>query len=39
MKKIVGVGFKEVGKIYWFNPGPLTIQEGTKRFREIREGN
>lgn len=28
--KIVGVGFKEVGKIYWFNPGPLTITKTSK---------
>ena len=38
MKKIVGVGFKEVGKIYWFNPGPLTIQEGTKVVVETIRG-
>lgn len=38
MKKIVGVGFKEVGKIYWFNPGPLTIQEGTKVVVETVRG-
>ena len=25
MKKVVGIGFKDVGKIYWFNPGHLTI--------------
>lgn len=38
MKKIVGVGFKEVGKIYWFNPGPLTIQEGAKVVVETVRG-
>lgn len=26
MIKIVGVGFKEVGKIYWFNPYPYTLK-------------
>jgi len=26
MIKVVGIGFKEVGKIYWFNPFPLTVK-------------
>ena len=38
MKKIVGVGFKEVGKIYWFNPGPLTMKEGSKVVVETIRG-
>ena len=38
MKKIVGIGFKEVGKIYWFNPGPLTITEGSKVVVETVRG-
>lgn len=25
MVKVVGIGFKEVGKIYWFNPEPFAI--------------
>lgn len=29
MAKIVGIGFKDVGKIYWFNPGSLHLQVGT----------
>jgi len=28
MTKVVGIGFKEVGKIYWFNPGNLNIKVG-----------
>ena len=38
MKKIVGVDFNEVGKIYWFNPGPLTISKGTKVVVETVRG-
>ena len=38
MKKIVGVSFTEVGKIYWFNPGPLSIVEGTKVVVETVRG-
>ena len=38
MKKIVGVSFAEVGKIYWFNPGPLSIVEGTKVVVETVRG-
>ena len=38
MKKIVGVDFNEVGKIYWFNPGPLTIHKGTKVVVETVRG-
>ena len=38
MKKIVGIGFKEVGKIYWFNPGPLTMTEGSKVVVETVRG-
>ncbi len=28
MKKIVGISFKEVGKIYWFNPNFLKVKVG-----------
>lgn len=28
MAKVVGIGFKEVGKIYWFNPGLLKVKVG-----------
>ena len=38
MKKIVGVDFNEVGKIYWFNPGLLTITKGTKVVVETVRG-
>jgi len=38
MKKIVGVSFTEVGKIYWFNPGYLTLKKGTKVVVETVRG-
>lgn len=38
MKKIVGVSFNEVGKIYWFNPGPLSITENSKVVVETVRG-
>ena len=38
MKKIVGVSFVEVGKIYWFNPGYLTMHVGTKVVVETVRG-
>ncbi len=38
MKKIVGVSFTEVGKIYWFNPGLLTLVKGTKVVVETVRG-
>lgn len=38
MKKIVGVCFVEVGKIYWFNPGDLTMTVGTKVVVETVRG-
>lgn len=38
MKRVVGIGFKEVGKIYWFNPGPLSITEGSKVVVETVRG-
>ena len=38
MKKIVGVSFTEVGKIYWFNPGHLTLKKGTKVVVETVRG-
>ena len=28
MAKVVGIGFKDVGKIYWFNPGNIDIKPG-----------
>lgn len=28
MTKVVGIGFKEVGKIYWFNPKTYNLQVG-----------
>ena len=38
MKKIVGVSFTEVGKIYWFNPGDLTLEKGKKVVVETVRG-
>ena len=38
MKKIVGVSFTEVGKIYWFNPGSLKLEKGTKVVVETIRG-
>ena len=38
MKKIVGVSFTEVGKIYWFNPGFLTLEKGSKVVVETVRG-
>ncbi len=28
MAKVVGIGFKDVGKIYWFNPNNLKVKAG-----------
>ena len=38
MTKIVGIGFKDVGKIYWFNPGPFNLQVGSKVVVETIRG-
>ena len=38
MKKIVGIGFKEVGKIYWFNPNFLSLHVGDKVVVETVRG-
>ena len=38
MKKIVGVSFTEVGKIYWFNPDALRMDVGTKIVVETVRG-
>ena len=38
MKKIVGVSFTEVGKIYWFNPDALSMDVGTKIVVETVRG-
>lgn len=38
MKKIVGVGFKEVGKVYWFNPNFLKLKVGDKVVVETVRG-
>lgn len=29
MKKVVGIGFKDGGKIYWFNPDPFKLKVGS----------
>ena len=38
MKKIVGVSFVAVGKIYWFNPGNLAMDVNTKVVVETVRG-
>lgn len=38
MKKIVGISFKEVGKIYWFNPNFLNIKLNDKVIVETVRG-
>ncbi|MGD9605436.1 MAG: stage 0 sporulation family protein [Bacilli bacterium] len=38
MIKVVGIGFKEVGKIYWFNPFPLTVRLHEKVIVETVRG-
>ena len=38
MKKIVGISFKEVGKIYWFSPNFLKLKEGDKVVVETVRG-
>ncbi len=38
MAKVVGIGFKEVGKIYWFNPEPFELVIGSKVIVETVRG-
>lgn len=38
MKKIVGISFKEVGKIYWFSPNFLKLKVGDKVIVETVRG-
>lgn len=38
MKKIVGIGFKDVGKIYWFNPNFLNVKVGDNVIVETARG-
>lgn len=38
MKKIIGVRFKKLGKIYFFNPGRLYIKKGDKVIVETAQG-
>ena len=38
MKKIVGIGFKDGGKIYWFNPNFLNVKVGDKVVVETVRG-
>jgi len=38
MKKVVGIGFKEVGKIYWFEVGNLKLKPGDKVVVETVRG-
>ena len=39
MKKIIGVRFKKLGKIYFFNPENLDIKKGDKVIVETAQGN
>ena len=39
MKNIVGVRFKKPGKIYFFDPGELNLEQGTKVIVETAMGN
>lgn len=38
MAKVVGVAFKEIGKIYWFNPNPFKLKKGDKVVVETVRG-
>ena len=38
MKNIIGVRFKKLGKIYFFNPKDLKVQKGTKVIVETTQG-
>ena len=38
MAKIVGIEFKEVGKIYWFSPDPFRLKKGDKVVVETIRG-
>lgn len=38
MVKIIGVSFKDVGKIYWFNPNGLTLSVNDKVVVETIRG-
>ncbi len=38
MKNIIGVRFKKLGKIYFFNPKELKVQKGTKVIVETAQG-
>ena len=38
MTEIIGVRFKSVGKIYYFSPGDMTVQPGTKVIVETARG-
>ena len=38
MKKIIGVRFKKLGKIYFFNPERLYIRKGDKVIVETSQG-
>lgn len=38
MTKVVGVTFKEVGKIYWFNPGPYKLEKNDRVVVETIRG-
>ena len=38
MKNIIGVRFKKLGKIYFFNPGDFKVKKGTKVIVETAQG-
>ena len=38
MAEIIGVRFKSVGKVYYFDPGPLQVEKGAKVIVETARG-
>ena len=39
MKNIIGVRFKKLGKIYFFNPKNLKVKKGNKVIVETAQGD
>ena len=38
MTKVVGIVFKDVGKVYWFNPSTYTLKKDDKVIVETVRG-
>ena len=38
MTKVVGIKFKDVGKLYYFSPGDLHVEEGDNVIVETARG-